>query len=54
MMKHVRIVTKNLPKPAFWWNWFGPTGELKSGGATSFKAAFVNELWGTVGSIDPR
>ena len=53
-MKHVRIVTKNLPAKAFWWNWFGQTGELKQGGAASAKAAYVNALWNTIGSLDPR
>ncbi|MBN2308370.1 MAG: hypothetical protein JXR94_05330 [Candidatus Hydrogenedentes bacterium] len=50
-MKHVRIVTKNLPRTAFWWGWFGPAGELKSSGA---KAAYIAELWATIGALDPR
>ncbi len=61
-MKHVRIVTKNQPISAYWWNWFGQFGELKraqpvSGanpGGLSFKGLFVNALWGTVGALDPR
>lgn len=53
-MKHVQVVTKSLPIRAFWWTWFGQFGELKSGGAASFKAAFVNALWNTDGTLDPR
>lgn len=53
-MKHVRKVTKSLPVTAFWWNWFGQFGELKQGDANSYKAAYVNALWNTIGSIDPR
>jgi hypothetical protein len=61
-MKHVRIVTKNQPIAAFWWNWFGQFGELKQAQPVSaanplglsFKGLFVNALWNTVGSLDPR
>ena len=81
-MKHVRIITKNQPISAYWWNWFGQFGELKlskpisaywwnwfgqfgelkraqpAGAAKcqglSFKGLFVNALWNTVGSLDPR
>jgi len=53
-MKHVRVVTKKLPAAAWWWGWFGPAGELKAGGAASAKAAYINELWNTIGSLDAR
>ena len=53
-MKHMRVITKDVPASAFWWQWFGQYGELKSGGADSYAAMLVNILWGIVGSFDPR
>ena len=53
-MKHVRRVTKNMPTKAYWWQWFGKSGTLKTGGASSLLAAYINALWFTDGTLDPR
>jgi hypothetical protein len=50
-MKHVRKISKNAPVTAWWFGWFGKGGELKGTGA---KANYVNQLWFTNGSLDPR
>jgi len=48
-MKHVRIVTREMPVKAYWWNWIGQYGAIKQTG----KPALVNFLWGHIGSVDP-
>lgn len=53
-MKHVRKISKNMPLSAFWWQWFGRFGQLKAGGAASPKAAYINALFGTDSTLDPR
>jgi len=53
-MKHVRKISKNAPVPAWWFNWFGKNGELKGSGSKSPKAGYINALWHTIGSSDPR
>jgi len=53
-MKHVRKISKNAPVTAWWFGWFTKLGELKGGGANSAKAAYINQLWFTNGSLDPR
>ena len=47
-MKHVRIVTRQVPIKAFWWQWFGPAGTLKTIGKPAIQAAFD-----AFGAIDP-
>ncbi|GMV93024.1 MAG: hypothetical protein AMXMBFR82_28020 [Candidatus Hydrogenedentota bacterium] len=50
-MKHVRKISKNAPVTAWWFGWFGKGGELKGGTA---KVDYINQLWFTNGSLDPR
>ena len=50
-MKHVRKISKVTPVSAYWFGWFTSFGELKAGGA---KAAYVNALFATLGTLDPR
>ena len=50
-MKHVRKISKTAPVSAWWFGWFTSAGELKASGA---KAAYVNALWATLGTLDPR
>ena len=52
-MKHVRIVTKDLPARAYWFEWIGQFGDVKAG-AASPKQAYINALWGPGDSIDPN
>ena len=53
-MKHVRKISKTAPVTAWWFGWFGKNGELKGGGANSPKGLYINALWDTIGSLDPR
>ncbi|MDZ4861095.1 MAG: hypothetical protein SGI88_19155 [Candidatus Hydrogenedentes bacterium] len=53
-MKHVRKISKATPMSAWWFGWFTGVGELKSGGAASAKALYVNALFNTLGTLDPR
>jgi hypothetical protein len=50
-MKHVRKISKTAPVSAWWFGWFTSLGELKGSGA---KAAYVNALFHTLGTLDPR
>jgi len=50
-MKHVRQITKTAPVSAWWFGWFTKFGEVIASGA---KAAYVNALFGTLGTLDPR
>lgn len=50
-MKHVRKISKSTPATAWWWGWFTAAGELKGSGA---KSAYVNALFATLGTLDPR
>lgn len=50
-MKHVRKISKAAPSSAWWFGWFTALGELKGSGA---KSAYVNLLFHTLGTLDPR
>ncbi len=47
-MKHLRVVTKQAPARAYWWQWYL---QIKNTGALT---AFVNLLFGTNGGFDTR
>jgi hypothetical protein len=53
-MKHVRKISKSAPAQAWWFGWFTKFGELKSGGPASAKANYLNQLFFTNGTLDPR
>lgn len=48
-MKHVKVVTKDVPSSASIFNWFGRRGSLKAVG----KPLYSNLLWPSADSIDP-
>lgn len=50
-MKHVRTISKATPASAWWFGWFTKFGELQTSGA---KSAYVNLLFNTLGTLDPR
>jgi hypothetical protein len=47
-MKHVRVLTKQTPAKAYWWQWYF---QIKTSGALT---AFVNALFASPGSLDIR
>ena len=60
-MKHVRRISKTTPATAWWFGWFTVLGELKNplataagGTGVAAKTAYVNALWATLGTLDPR
>lgn len=48
-MKHMKVISKDIPKSASIFNWFGRRGSLKAVG----KPAYVEGLWLSADSIDP-